>query len=328
MDNLNYSLKKLSKQQLLEATLSLVKKEKACTLELIAHLEEIEDRRLYAELGYSSMFAYVTKYLNYSENEAQIRISSMRLSRSNPEIKNKISTGELSLTNVGLAAASIKRQENTKGEKLTSSEKSKIIETITNKSTRDAKIELEAIEGSITLKKQVYKIEISEKGLQMVNELKKTMGNYQDSELLELLLSEKIQSLQQQKQSEKKIEPEAVPSEMIMRDNKKPSRYIPKKVKEEVRTRAKSRCEYVSPITGLRCEEVHRLEYDHVIPFSFFGSNSASNLILSCPAHNKLRAINTFGKEKMDQYLKSSTLGEHSDRAAKCGCIDIDRKNL
>ncbi|MBF0360709.1 MAG: hypothetical protein HQK49_06845, partial [Oligoflexia bacterium] len=135
MENLNYSLKKLSKQQLLDATLSLVKKEKACTLELIAHLEEIEDRRLYAELGYSSMFAYVTKYLNYSENEAQIRISSMRLSRSNPEIKNKISTGELSLTNVGLAAASIKRQENTKGEKLTSSEKSKIIETITNKST-------------------------------------------------------------------------------------------------------------------------------------------------------------------------------------------------
>ncbi|MBF0316062.1 MAG: hypothetical protein HQK52_21760, partial [Oligoflexia bacterium] len=176
--------------------LALVKKEKGYTLAIIEHLEEIESRHLHLELGFPSMFAYITKSLGYSENEGQQRLSCMRLARTIPEIKEKISEGSLTLTNIGLAAASLKRQEETKGEKLTIEEKTKVIETVTNKSTRQAKIELEAMEGgAVTKKAPTYKIEVSEKAWKLLQELKGKMGNYQDGELLELLLQEKAQEL-------------------------------------------------------------------------------------------------------------------------------------
>lgn len=329
MNNKSYDVTSLSNHQLLTNTLSLVKKERGYVLTIITHLEEIESRRLYCKLGFPSMFAYVTKSLGYSENDAHSRIACMRLSRTNPEIKDKLAEGKLSLTNIGFAVSSIKRQEDAKGEKFSAEEKSKVLEAITNKTTGDAKIKLEAMEGSVATKKIIYKVEISEYGLQLMRELQATMGNYQDAELLELLISEKIQSLAQQEKEKQaqgqtsKTKPSKAPAKKIIKDDnsKKPSRYISKKVKEDVLKRSGGRCEYVSPITGRRCEEVHHTEYDHYHAWACGGPNTAENLKTSCKGHNLYRAYQTYGKEKMDQYLNpKSTLVKQSDRAAiDCG---------
>jgi hypothetical protein len=68
-------------------------------LALIEHLEEIQSRRLHAELGYESLWAFCTQYLGLSEGAAQRRISAMRLTRDVPEAKAALQSGKLSLSN-------------------------------------------------------------------------------------------------------------------------------------------------------------------------------------------------------------------------------------
>jgi len=75
-------LKSLNQEELISQTDLLVKKEREVTAELIRHLCEIEARRLHLELGFGSMFEFLTKHYGYSEGAADRRLSAMRLSKS------------------------------------------------------------------------------------------------------------------------------------------------------------------------------------------------------------------------------------------------------
>ncbi len=52
------SLKSLSDNSLLNQLNHLVKREKDLTCEILIHLIEVENRKIYRTLGYSSMFVY------------------------------------------------------------------------------------------------------------------------------------------------------------------------------------------------------------------------------------------------------------------------------
>lgn len=86
-------------------------------------------------------------------------------------------------------------------------------------------------------------------------------------------------------------------------DSKEVSRYIPKKVRDEVHARDKGRCTYVSP-GGRRCGSTWDLQVDHIVPFARGGDNSPSNLRLLCGKHNRLEAERVYGKEKMANHAK------------------------
>ena len=58
---------RLTDAQLLETVHSLAARERTATAELIATLAEVDARRLYLGLGYSSMFAFCTASLRLSE---------------------------------------------------------------------------------------------------------------------------------------------------------------------------------------------------------------------------------------------------------------------
>ncbi len=64
------SLKNLYDKDLLNHLSKLVKKEHDLTLEILGHLIEVERRKIYRRLGYSSMYAYCTGGLGYSESSA------------------------------------------------------------------------------------------------------------------------------------------------------------------------------------------------------------------------------------------------------------------
>lgn len=57
------------------------------------------------------------------------------------------------------------------------------------------------------------------------------------------------------------------------------SRYIPERVRHEVWRRDMGRC--------VQCDSQERLEFDHIIPFSKSGSNTARNLQLLCEKCNR-----------------------------------------
>ena len=125
------NLKKMSDNLLLENIKELVKKESKITAEIITHLEEVDRRKLFSELKYKSLFDYSVMELGYSEDQAYRRVNAMRLSRKIPEVKKKIDDGELSLTNVNLLSGFFKELD------LQTTEKSSVIEKVSNKSKRE-----------------------------------------------------------------------------------------------------------------------------------------------------------------------------------------------
>jgi hypothetical protein len=60
------NLKHLTDRVLIEDTKILVTKDREVLVQLLHHLKEIDARKLYSDLGYSSLFAYMTKGLGYS----------------------------------------------------------------------------------------------------------------------------------------------------------------------------------------------------------------------------------------------------------------------
>ena len=85
------NLANLSDQIILKNTKNLVIQEKKLTANIIDHLQIIEQRKLYCDLKYKSLFDYAVNELAYSEDQAYRRLSAMRLSRKVPAVKEKIS---------------------------------------------------------------------------------------------------------------------------------------------------------------------------------------------------------------------------------------------
>jgi hypothetical protein len=61
-----YTLTHLTDSSLLRELESLVSQERSTTALLIAHLDEVDARRLYAPAGYPSMFEYCVEELHFS----------------------------------------------------------------------------------------------------------------------------------------------------------------------------------------------------------------------------------------------------------------------
>lgn len=124
MNELDLAL--LSNSELLEDTAGSVKTERKGTVRVLERFAEIDHRKLYAEAGYSSLYAYVTIEYSYSEPAAHRRISSARAIRKFPELKPLLVSGKLSFSTLARISPLL-TQEN----------KAEIIERVAGKSTRD-----------------------------------------------------------------------------------------------------------------------------------------------------------------------------------------------
>ena len=69
------TMKGLSDKELLNRLESLVRKEHDVTLDILPHLLEVEQRELYLELGYPSIYRYCREHLNYSESSTNRRLA-------------------------------------------------------------------------------------------------------------------------------------------------------------------------------------------------------------------------------------------------------------
>jgi hypothetical protein len=134
-------LKKLKNEELLQKTKSLVAEERKLTLQILHHLQEISRRRLFAERGYSSLFEYVTKELAYSDAAAMRRLQAMKLLTELPEVEDQIRTGALSLSVVAQAQRTFQTEAKL-SQAFDRDEKKKILQTLENKSSREAEREL------------------------------------------------------------------------------------------------------------------------------------------------------------------------------------------
>ena len=88
----------LSDRELLRETRNLVRHERHLQGAVIDHLSEIEARGLYLERGFSSLFDYAVRELGYSDAAAARRIGAMRLCTDQPDAREGLRDGSLTLS--------------------------------------------------------------------------------------------------------------------------------------------------------------------------------------------------------------------------------------
>lgn len=278
---------KLSDEKLLLKVKELRQVERRTLGDILTHLQEIHDRRLYADLGYSSLFKYLTKELGYSEGAAYRRQKAMELSKRLPETKWLMVKGELNLT----VAASLQNFSKNMDLKKTKS----VLSKVKNKTKDEAKIEFQKMTPGFSAVKHDKKESISETEsrihvnlsnrtlfkLEKLKAIKKLTTNQALDYLLDLGFEEYENSLSVRKRT---------------RGTK--GRNIPAGLSKEVFQRANSACEFPA------CGDFHSLEVEHVKPWALGGTHELSNLKLYCKTHNQRAAIKMFGKEKILQYFQ------------------------
>src|SRR2546425_10826585 len=97
-----YSLSHLSDPDLLRALAALIARDRATSAPLLAHIAEVDARRLYLPAAFPSMFAYCVHELQLSEDAAFKRIRTARTARQFPAVFRAVADGRLQLSAVVL----------------------------------------------------------------------------------------------------------------------------------------------------------------------------------------------------------------------------------
>ena len=129
----------MSNEVLLANTKAAVDNEKSAIATVTRHLQEIFERRLYLP-KYASMFEMLRDEYGYCAGSAQIRINAIRLIRDIPCVREKLETGEISMSvvsNIQSLLYSEKRAERP----YSHNAKIELVETCIGKSVSEAQKE-------------------------------------------------------------------------------------------------------------------------------------------------------------------------------------------
>src|SRR3970040_1776920 len=99
------SVARLSDEALVARVKTLAAREREATAVLIAHLAELDARRLYLAEGCSSLFTYCVQVLHLSAHAAYGRIEAARAARRFPVVLERLAEDSVNLTTIGLLAA-------------------------------------------------------------------------------------------------------------------------------------------------------------------------------------------------------------------------------
>ena len=324
-------LNDVSDSDLLCHVVELVGLERQSTAKVVAYLAEIEERRLHLEGGFSSMFAFCIKRLNFSEGEAFRRIAAARLSRRFPLILPLIASGAVHLSALQLL-----------GERLSEENHVELLGAATGKTKREVQQLLAerfpqpdvpssirklpgrrgASERSLALSTDVatgsalskpgrgeplsadrFKVqftastELRDK-LELARDLMSHANPSRDvAVVVERAIDLLIAELQKRKFGKTRA-PKRRCREAGHAGSGRPQ--VTNAARREVLERDGMRCTYVSP-DGRRCDARAFLELDHVKPRALGGGDDAENLRVRCRAHNQLWAEQAYGREHITE---------------------------
>jgi len=125
--------------QFLEQRLQhLVKTERRITQEILHLILEADDRKLYLDQAYGSLYDWLIQKFGYSQSAAHRRIQAARLLRAVPEVSEKIASGEVNLTTLTHLQSTLRKEERRIGKKVSSEAKLELVQKIEGKSLQEA----------------------------------------------------------------------------------------------------------------------------------------------------------------------------------------------
>ena len=99
-----HELKSVPDDELLRRLAEILRRSRRVEADLVAHIGEVDRRRLYARTASPSMFGYATEVLHLSDAEAYLRIAAARASREHPILLAMLADGRLHLTAIAKLA--------------------------------------------------------------------------------------------------------------------------------------------------------------------------------------------------------------------------------
>ncbi|GEM_PF-772574 len=303
-DKMKTLLKNISDTELLSKTKNLVLKERELIGDIIAHLAEIETRKLYCDQKYHSLYDYCTEELGYTNDQAYRRISAMKLSKQLPQVKEKLENGSISLSSANMFSTLIKDA------KMEKSEQVKVLNLIEGKSKSETVTLFDHIRSAKQLpppaKKRVVvkqtegskdvrlSVSISKETLAKIEQVKSLYAKKNRSgesldldKVLDIMAQAALEKYEERiapKQEARKIKSENLKT-------KRKGRYISKQTKYIVYKKASGKCEL--------CGSIKNLQYDHSVPHAKGGGNEQSNIRLLCSNCNLRQGVLIFGTSAM-----------------------------
>ncbi len=257
-----------------EKILSLVAEERRVTVNIIEHLQDIYNDKLYVRWGFSNLFDYMTRALGYSESCAYRRVNAVKLANQIPEIKEHLKTGDLTLTNLAMA------QSLFTSEKLDNDTKKEILERLKNKSKRQAEKIVAEYERPrkrreklkmLPENKALLETTISQETIKNMDEIKALRSHTNPTlsygEVIDLISYVALQKLRSTATRSKHM--------------RSASRYIPVALEIAVYQRDVNKCTFPN------CTSNHFLQIDHIVPISKGGQTILENLRLLCHTHHQ-----------------------------------------
>lgn len=260
------NLKYLTDKQLLADTKLLAMEDRKITAKLLHHIKEVEVRKLFVEVGHTSLFNYVVQELGFSEGSASRRISSARLLKDLPEIEKKIEDGSLTLSNLSKAADKFK-QENIQDKGF----KMEVLEAIENSSARTCEKTLSEIINPSSLPIQperhfhIINVSVSEETYDKYEDIKDLLAHKRLSkdEMFKKIFESAISHIERFK----------FKTESTRTTTSANPRYITAEMKKAVFLRDKI-CQ--------KCGSKNALEFDHIKPYALGGKSEIKNLRILC----------------------------------------------
>ena len=313
----------LSNDNLLTAVRSLVKEERRITREILDHINEVGRRRLYADLGFSSIFDWLVNDLGYSESAAYRRMQAARILQAVPEAAGKLESGELALTVLSKVQTLIRADEKRTGEKLSAQEKSEILAKVESCSGREAdyrlasyfpdtsppKEKVRAVSEDKISVQVTFTREQFEKLKRIQELLSHTHIEASNAELLDAAMDvflekkDPLKKFVKPRMSRGDTAAEVGPrSGAAVKPSTRSASAVKPSTRNAVLRKSAGQCEYRDPKTERRCESRHLLEIDHIQPRALGGTNEPGNLRAVCRAHNLLMAEQTIGREKIESF--------------------------
>jgi 5-methylcytosine-specific restriction endonuclease McrA len=318
-----YTLTHLSDERLVQDTKRLVARDRATTASLIAHLAEIDRRKLYLPAGFASMFEYCVEELGMSEDQACNRIEVARRAREFPVLLTAIEDGRLSQSAIRELSSHL---TSSNAEQLVSEAAGLRIRALrtllANRFPQAEALRLDA--GVIALgpsagrpatdlsatsridppaqkhakplspNRFALDFTISQQTHDRMRYFQSLIGASNDlADTFDRALEIAIHKVEKRKFG--------AATRSRNRDNRSQNpRYIPMDVRRAVWMRDEGRCTFVSE-TERRCTVTGNVEFDHVVPVARGGAATADNLRLLCRAHNQYEAERLLGVGLMER---------------------------
>jgi hypothetical protein len=357
--SLERPLESLSDDELLAGLADVLRQSRRVESSLIAHIAEVDERRLFARSACPSMFVYCLNVLHLSEGETNLRITVARAAREHPILLEMLADGRLHLSGIAKLAPVLtpenrdlllrravhksKRQiEELLAERDPRPDAPSVIRKLPERPLAPLQAEVraeivsngaalpsppipDAVQSPVTrpvfepLSPTRYKIQFTA-GPELRDNLER---------LRALLRSEfpdgDLGAIVGRAVRELRQRLEARRFAQTSSPRKggaratTSSRYLPREVRRAVYRRDGGRCRFVDA-HGRRCPEKHRLEYHHRYPFGLGGTGDVDNICLMCWTHNRYLAELDYGKDVVSRHID----GRHRPRP-RGDCGDSER---